>query len=247
MLSARRFALIVICFALVLGALGSNRFMVTAATEYALQFDGVDDRVTFGAAPGLGAQVFTLELWFMKTGPGVGTGTGTNGLTSAVPLLTKGRSENDGPNVDANYFLGIDTARRVLAADFEDMATGLNHPIFGKTSICDNIRYHAAATCDRTTWRLISTEILRSSSSSATPDSTAALRQHSACRARQRAQLDRPGGRLLQRTDRRGPHLERRPEPGGDPGDAGRAAAAAAGESRGTLGSRRGHGDVGRE
>jgi hypothetical protein len=27
-----------------------------------------------------------------------------------------------------NYFLGIDTARRVLAADFEDMSGGNNHP-----------------------------------------------------------------------------------------------------------------------
>src|ERR1041384_4145780 len=114
MSSARRFALFLICFALALGALGSNRFMVNAATEYALQFDGVDDRVTFGAASGLGAQVFTLETWFMRTGPGVGASTGTGGLTSAVPLVTKGRGEADGNNLDMNYFLGIDTARRVL-------------------------------------------------------------------------------------------------------------------------------------
>jgi VCBS repeat-containing protein len=154
MLSARRFVLIVICFALVLGALGSNRFMVNAATEYALQFDGVDDRVTFGAASGLGAQTFTLETWFMRTGPGAGASTGTGGLTSAVPLVTKGRGEADGNNKDMNYFLGIDTARRVLAADFEDMAGGINHPVFGKTPICDNIWYHAAATYDGATWRL---------------------------------------------------------------------------------------------
>ena len=53
-----------------------------------------------------------------------------------------------------NYFLGIDAARRVLVADFEDTATGGNHPIQGRTAICDNIWYHAAATYDGTTWRL---------------------------------------------------------------------------------------------
>ena len=53
---------------------------VSAAPEYVLQFDGVDDRVTFGAAPSLGASTFTLELWFMRTGAGVGTTTGGGGI-----------------------------------------------------------------------------------------------------------------------------------------------------------------------
>ncbi len=34
-----------------------------------------------------------------------------------------------------NYFLGIDGSRRVLVADFEDSATGANHPILGTTAI----------------------------------------------------------------------------------------------------------------
>ena len=132
----------------------SGLLSIIAAPEYALQFDGVDDRVTFGTAPQLGASTFTLELWFKKTGPGVTTTTGTGGVTTAVPLLTKGRGENENSNVDMNYFLGIDSVRRVLAADFEDTAGGGNHPIFGRTAICDNIWYHAAATYDGTTWRL---------------------------------------------------------------------------------------------
>ena len=41
---------------------------------------------------------------------------------SAIPLLTKGRGEAENSNVDMNYFLGIDRAKRVLAADFEDTA-----------------------------------------------------------------------------------------------------------------------------
>ena len=75
-------------------------------------------------------------------------------MTSAIPLLTKGRGEGEGSNVDMNYFLGIDSAKRVLAADFEDTINGGNHPVLGRTAICDNIWYHAAATYDGTTWRL---------------------------------------------------------------------------------------------
>ena len=58
----------------------------------------------------------------MRTGPGVGTSTGTGGVAMAVPLLTKGRAQAEGSNLDMNYFLGIDAARRVLVADFEDTA-----------------------------------------------------------------------------------------------------------------------------
>ena len=42
----------------------------------------------------------------------------------------------------------------MLVADFEDAATGLNHPVQGVTAISDNVWYHAAATYDGTTWRL---------------------------------------------------------------------------------------------
>jgi hypothetical protein len=114
--------------------------LLSAASEYALDFDGIDDRVTFGTAPALGAQTFTLELWFKKTGAGVSTTTGTGGVT-AIPLLTKGRNEGaaDGTNVDLNYFLGIDQVTRVLVADFEDMSTGANHPVRGRTAICDQV------------------------------------------------------------------------------------------------------------
>src|SRR6267142_2808219 len=110
--------------------------VINAASEYSLQFDGLDDRVTFGPAVGtgpggLGAQAFTLELWFMRTGSGVSASTGTGGVT-AVPLVTKGAAQADGSNVDMNYFLGIDAKTRVLTADFEDMNNGLNHPVYGR-------------------------------------------------------------------------------------------------------------------
>ena len=121
---------------------------------FGLRFDGVDDRVTFGPALPLGAQKFTIETWFMREGAGVGTTTGTGGITLAVPLLTKGRAELEGSNVDMNYFLGIDSTAQVLVADFEDMATGLNHPVTGVTRLWPGVWYHAAATYDGATWNL---------------------------------------------------------------------------------------------
>ena len=55
-----------------------------------------------------------------------------------------------------NYFLGIDATTGVLVADFEDTATGGNHPVAGHDG--DRSRatvwHHAAATYDGTTWRL---------------------------------------------------------------------------------------------
>ncbi len=53
-----------------------------------------------------------------------------------------------------NYFLGIQGSNRVLVADFEDKASGANHPVIGKTCICDALWHHAAATYDGSTWRL---------------------------------------------------------------------------------------------
>ena len=49
--------------------------------------------------------------------------------------MTKGRNETDGNNTDMNYFLGIN-ADRVLVADFEDQASGANHPVTGNRRIC---------------------------------------------------------------------------------------------------------------
>ena len=82
----------------------------------ALQFNGSSQYVSFGAAPGLGERAFTLETWFMRTGAGVATNTGSGGIPAAIPLLTKGRAESEGSNVDMNYFLGIRQSDSVLVA-----------------------------------------------------------------------------------------------------------------------------------
>lgn len=149
-----------------------SRAPLAPETNFALQFDGTNDYVTFGAsqglaAPGLGVQTFTIETWFMRTGAGVTTSTGTGGLASAVPLVTKGRGEAENSDVDMNYFFGIDSTG-VLAADFEECARsqtgcpattsnatqgGQNFPARGTTVIQNNVWYHAAVTFDGRYWR----------------------------------------------------------------------------------------------
>src|SRR6185437_6188344 len=126
------------------------------AVANGLQFNGSSQYVDFGAATaGLGAQQFTLETWFNRSGTGVGTSTGNGGLASAVPLIAKGRAEQETPaNLNMNYFLGIDTATNALAADFEDTANGGNHPVIGQTAVTNGVWHHAVATYDGSTWRL---------------------------------------------------------------------------------------------
>jgi parallel beta-helix repeat protein len=119
--------------------------------NYGLSLNGTSQYVTFGTALGLDTSEFTLELWFNWTGGGTTASTGSGGI-SAIPLLTKGLHESDGSNVDANWFLGI--AGGKLAADFEDMASGANHPVTGTTTITTGVWHHAAATYGSGTWNL---------------------------------------------------------------------------------------------
>lgn len=125
----------------------------------ALALGGTDSYVTFGPTQVIGLSAFTLELWFRKTGAGTTASTGTGGVT-AIPLLTKGRGEDDGSRVDMNYFLGIRAADNVLVADFEDRDSGLNHPVAGVTALRDNTWYHAAACYDGQKWQLYLNGIL---------------------------------------------------------------------------------------
>jgi hypothetical protein len=112
---------------------------------------GEGSHVTMGPAPSLGLEQMTLETWVRRDGPGSLAGTGAGGL-QLVPLITKGRGENDGSNVDCNYSFGLHGD--VLGADFEDLATGANHPVRGSTTVTWGVWHHVAATYDGTTWRL---------------------------------------------------------------------------------------------
>jgi fibronectin type 3 domain-containing protein len=127
----------------------------TTVVGTGLAFNGSTQYVTFGQATGLDASTFTLEAWFNWTGGGVGTSTGSGGIASAIPLITKGRAEAETPaNVNMNYFLGIDATSHTLVGDFEDTATGGNHPVTGTAVVTANTWHHVAATYDGTTWRL---------------------------------------------------------------------------------------------
>ena len=126
-----------------------------AVTSTALTFNGSSQYVTFGPATGLDSPTFTLETWFRWTGGGVGTSTGSGGIANAIPLITKGRAEAETPaNLNMNYFLGIDAASGKLVGDFEDTATGGNHPVTGNAVVTTNAWHHVAATYDGSTWRL---------------------------------------------------------------------------------------------
>src|SRR6185436_1886703 len=127
---------------------------VATPTNTAIQLGGTNAYVTLGPAPQLGASTFTLEAWIRRDGAGVATFSGTGGIT-AVPIVTKGMAETEGSNVDMNYFLGISPTTGKLAADFEDTATGGNHPVNGNAVIAaDGTWHHVAASYDGTTWQL---------------------------------------------------------------------------------------------
>lgn len=115
-----------------------------------LRFTG-DDHVAMGPNQGLGLDDFTLSAWVRRDGPGKLSGTGVGGL-KLVPLIAKGRGEDDGSNLDCNYAFGF--FGDVLGADFEDMASGQNHPVWGKTAVPRGSWHHVAATYDGATWRL---------------------------------------------------------------------------------------------
>ncbi len=127
-----------------------------AAGNGALLLNGSGQYASMGRAPALGLSTFTLEIRFRRDAAGVATSTGYGGISDAVPLLTKGRAEDDGSNVDSNWFLGISGSRGVLAADFEGAGNdyGNNHPVYGVTPVSSGVWHSAAATYDGSTWRL---------------------------------------------------------------------------------------------
>lgn len=136
--------------------------LVSALTEanaqQAFEFNGTNQYITFGTAAGLGSNTFTLECWFYKKGTGSTTTSGTRGIATIVPIISKGRGEADGDNRDMNYIFGINTANGFLCADFEEGAgqpsIGLNHPVQGTTVIANNTWYHAAVSFDGAKWRI---------------------------------------------------------------------------------------------
>lgn len=113
---------------------------------------GLGDGVSMGVAPALGLATFTLEAWIRWDGYGTSTGSGVGGVVGE-PIVGKGRGESDGSRVDCNYLFVVDADGK-LAADFEDMASGANHPIRGEATIRIGAWTHVAATFDGREWCL---------------------------------------------------------------------------------------------
>ena len=71
------------------GAAGTGPLVASVG---ALQLNGTTQYATLGTTSQLGSATFTVELWFKRTGAGIGVSTGTGGgLASVIPLITKGR------------------------------------------------------------------------------------------------------------------------------------------------------------
>src|SRR5215213_5653991 len=129
-------------------------FTVVTAFGQALNFNGSNSYVNLTNDTTLHLNSFTLEAWIKPVGMGMVANSGSGGIT-AVPIITKGRSESDAPaNVNMNYFLGID-ANKMLVADFEE-GTGPNHPVVSTITITDNVWTHVAVTYEPVSavWKL---------------------------------------------------------------------------------------------
>ena len=108
------------------------------------RFNGANQYVTMGTAPALGTRTVHPGGMDQADRPRCDSldrdAVGSHGPVrhTAVPLISKGRGEGDGSNVDMNYFLGLDPSGRRLVADFEDNDTvehtdDNNHPVFNTT------------------------------------------------------------------------------------------------------------------
>ncbi len=125
-----------------------------AGQSQSLRFSG-SDYIVLGNDPSLKLTSFTLEAWIIIEGTGTPTSTGTGGIGDIVPIISKGRAEQEDPVKDVNYFLGYQLSTNKLVADFEDNAGSVNHPVFSN-SVLDNCWTHVAATYNAATgtWKL---------------------------------------------------------------------------------------------
>ena len=88
---------------------GSDDLTVTVhpvETNNAIDFGGTNAYVTFGPAPALGVSTMTIEAWFRARARA--SRRHRQRRRGPTPIVSKGRAEQDGSNVDMNYFLGID-------------------------------------------------------------------------------------------------------------------------------------------
>ncbi len=116
--------------------------------------------VDIGNAASLHLKNFTLEAWVKIEGYASTTSSGATGAGGGqdglVPIITKGRAEQELASVDVNYFLSYRLSDRKLVADFEDNATSLNHSITSAATLPMNTWVHVGASFDTLSqkWRL---------------------------------------------------------------------------------------------
>jgi len=140
--------------------------IAVTTTAQSLKFNGTSQygRVPNNAA--LQLKSFTIEMWVRpETGGTVSAnGSGTSGVLSAYPLLSKGRGESETPAVDVNYYAGINSTTNKVGFDFEDDNGSVNHPVFSATPLVSCVWQHVAASYNDTTgvWKVYINGILDS-------------------------------------------------------------------------------------
>ena len=179
---------VLIC--LIFGLLASSpSSRVSAAPEFVLQFDGVDDRVTFGAAPGARRADLHAGAVVQEDGRRRRTTTsGTGGVDVGDSAADEGARRGRGQQRRHELLPRASTARSACwRPTSRTRSTAATIRCSGRTAICDNIWYHAAATYDGTTWRLFLNGELDAMVDGRHAGAVhAALRQHSARGARRR-------------------------------------------------------------
>ena len=75
--ASRRATVMLVAAIIVFGSFGAPAAPVAASPgDTAVQLNGSNQYATLGTASQLRSATFTLELWFKRTGAGVGTSTG---------------------------------------------------------------------------------------------------------------------------------------------------------------------------
>jgi len=115
-------------------------------------FGGSNGYVNSGGTSALTLTEFALEAWIQRRGNGGTTSTGTGGITSAEPILAKGRGHNESLGWNVNYFLCINRNNNTVGFDFEASDPdstppdpGQNYPICSNTVVVNNQWYYLAA------------------------------------------------------------------------------------------------------
>ena len=134
-------------------------FNAQAAGNKALQLNGTSQYATVGTTTQLRTATFTVEAWFKWNGGGDPADTGNLGVADVIPLVAKGRAQDETAAANINYFFGIDASSGQLVGDFEEGTggagpLGLNHPVTGNAVVSTNVWHHAAATYNGSSWNL---------------------------------------------------------------------------------------------